>query len=395
MYKINENDLHFFRIPVSSGRNNNKLNILGEFLIAIDNHLIIHAKKFILKQGNIDLYNTKSHFIEENSSFKWRQKLFESLDIELKKRPCVKSNKLIQLNEMQIKIFNHFIKNNFMGKTFKSLIYLFKGNNAAGTMTNPDRAELICCNKNIKYNNLIMLMDLLDGTKDIESSLYFERNKLFESKNFGNTNEFLNHIKNIDADIYITLNLLEKNGRSNEKKNLMKEIKSNKNDLKKYTKIRYEFTKILQQLRAEYVRNVNKIVNKPFPDEEVQENAHIYAVKWIIEDAIDQSKKAYFSKNSKKFEKFKKEVKDQYNFLNLSNALHYYFDGSTSLDTNKIAITYDENNGELRYLKKIEDNQKYYFEKYKTINPDYLEKCKYYLKKRNEKLKINERLILY
>lgn len=110
----------------------------------------------------MDIYTTQSWIRKHNSNFLVRKELFEYIfddKIIQEPRPNLSANKLILLNDMEIKKLNEWFSLNYKS-TLKNIIAIIKGNNPGGSFTSPNNAEIVITNVDSFYKgNLIMFID--------------------------------------------------------------------------------------------------------------------------------------------------------------------------------------------------------------------------------------------
>ena len=140
--------------------NSARLRGILQFLADSNGHILSWKINFL--EVWMDIYTTQSWIRKLNSNFLVRKELFEYIfddKIIQEPRPNLSANKLILLNDMEIKKLNEWFSLNYKS-TLKNIIAIIKGNNPGGSFTSPNNAEIVITNVDSFYKgNLIMFID--------------------------------------------------------------------------------------------------------------------------------------------------------------------------------------------------------------------------------------------
>lgn len=103
-----------------------------QFLADSNGHILSWKINFL--EVWMDIYTTQSWIRKQNSNFLVRKELFEYIfdgKIIQEPRPNLSANKLILLNDIEIKKLNEWFSLNYKS-TLKNIIAIIKGNNPGG-----------------------------------------------------------------------------------------------------------------------------------------------------------------------------------------------------------------------------------------------------------------------
>ncbi|MGX9358681.1 MAG4270 family putative restriction endonuclease [Mycoplasma sp. 128] len=403
MFKIDKNT-RIFKIPLCSKSYINKRS-RGEKVL-FDLYIVFDTKFLYIKtwyanflEAQIDLYTTPSHFKTNPKNFRHRKQLLEErLGFKIQERPDRKAKLIKTLDDKQLKSLEYYVNNNYFedGCTLKGLIYLFKGNNPGGSVTNPSSSEIVSLPS--KKDNFTIINPALAFDSvflDTDDFKYQNLNEFLtintRKNNVESFNDFLEYIKSDCEFLYNLIKLLNKYDKSlkNQKDIEIKMLreKTLKKSEKYYWFIQYIKDEAKKQ-RAQYRDKTSEwLVFENFAVEAI-EKAHIYNVSWIKRDAIEyahQNTSWKKSKLEKEINNILSDISNKYNFLNLDATVHKMFDG--------YKFTFDAENGNQVILDDtIAKNERIatYLEPYKQIEHSKLNnELKKFISKRNDYLSKN------
>ncbi len=336
----------------------------GDLVFISNKHGVIYDWKINFKEIHVDLFTTKSWFFKKSSKFKIREKLFNELDLKQIKRPLKNSNKIIKLDDFQVKITNEFFNNrNKYNSTIKNIVGILKGNNPGGEAKKPSSAELII-NLDLNTKNFIILIDDLIMKEKLKFDVAIFGSKTIELEKFIQLNE----------TIESAFNFMQQEKDENDFKEYLSNIKEY---YKKYNDNFKKVEKIIKSERSKYSKNIDKsIINFPFQFQNKSQfqKCHIYQIHQIKEQMI------YQLHECKPIKKYIKMISDPQNFLPLTEEVHRKFDANDF--TYKLDGTIWPLNELGHEFVKNELNQKY-----KKIDDFFLnEQRKKYLECRNKNL---------
>lgn len=361
----------------------------GKIYIKNDQNSMIHDYYIIFDKVGIDIMTTDSWFEKKTPSFRIREKVFEYVGLEKQeKRNGIRTNhKIRELSEEELLKFNESMNSIAKNKTtVKNFIGIIKGSNPSGEIKNPKSAQMIIGDEDSKYRNFLPVLDKLieieveKDAKEEKIDMQTIKEAIDIWSNF--ENQDINSFFNNNSLLKSIINKIQKGSSEKEKKEIYKNLDSL---LDKYNqKNKWIKNKIVEN-RSLYAKNINaKSAFDNNKKADIEENAHIYAVKWIKKEIMKIMMKVKDDKtsweNNKEIKNQLKKVSDPYNYLNLAPTEHARFDKLhfTYLEDGRISIL----NGSLNILE--------IKEKYHRINPNYLtEKTKKYIQERNNFLNID------
>lgn len=299
------------------------------------------------EKATIDLYTTNSWFNAKSSLHKkylLRKKLFDKLRVEQRPRNSVKNHKLITLNHDQIKIIQNYFNSSEYNSTIYEIISLFKGSNPSGTNKNPDAAQIWEIDSGHNYNINIFLRYFIDKNNTSGRKYTNQNEKLWEN----------NSSESITIDTYLNIfprikeifSLFQKSNSNNDNmklaskyaKSLMKDTKSVEND------VNNEYENYKTNINSYYL-NMNNAYERIFSRSTYShsltiglQKAHILP-RWFIKRMMLKS-----INNQNKYNKWRKMISDQFNFLPLDSNTHNAYDRDLKNDL------YWDTNGKLSSL---------------------------------------------
>ena len=340
----------------------------GDLVFISNKHGVIYDWKINFKEIHVDIFTTKSWFLKKSSKFKIREKLFNELGLKQIKRPLKSLNKIIKLNDSQVKTVNNFFNNrNKYNSTIKNIVGILKGNNPGGEAKKPSSAELII-NSNLNTKNFIILIDDLMMKEKLSEKIQFS--VLCINVETIKLEDFIQLNETIES----AFNFMQQEKDENDFKEYLFSIK------KYYKKYNDNFKKaeeIIKSERSKYSKNIDKsIINFPFQfkNKSQFQKCHIYQIHQIKEQMI------YQLHECKPIKKYIKMISDPQNFLPLTEEVHRKFDAND--------FTY-KSDGRIWPLNELghEFVNNELDEKYKKIDDFFLNKQrKKYLECRNKNL---------
>ena len=335
------------------------------YLVFISNkHGVIYDWKINFKEIHIDIFTTKSWFFKKSSKFEIRKKLFNELGLKQLQRPLKNSNKIIKLNDFQVKITNEFFNNrNKYNSTIKNILAILKGNNPGGEAKKPSSAELII-DWDLNTKNFIILIDDLIMKEKLKFNVAILGSEVITFKKFIKLNKTLE-------------NAFDFMQQEKDEKNFKEYLSNIKDYYKKYNDNVKKVERIIKSERSKYSTNIDKTINNfpfQFKDKSQFQKCHIYEIHQIKEQMI------YNLHEYKPIKNLKKMISDPQNFLPLTEEVHRKFD--SNYFTYKLDGTiWPVNELGFEFIKNELDK------KYKKIDSFFLSKQrKKYLEYRNKNL---------
>ena len=336
----------------------------GDLVFISNKHGVIYDWKINFKEIHVDLFTTKSWFFKKSSKFKIREKLFNEINLKQLERPLKSSNRIIKLDDFQVKTVNNFFNNrNKYNSTIKNIVGILKGNNPGGEAKKPSSAELII-DSNLNTKNFIILID----------DLIMKEKLKFDVAIFGSKEMKLEKFIELNETLESAFNFMQQEKNENDFKEYLSNIKEY---YKKYNENVKKVEKIIKSERTKYSTNIDKsIINFPFQfkNKSQFQKCHIYQIHQIKEQMI------YQLHECKPIKEYIKMISDPQNFLPLTEEVHRKFDANDF--TYKLDGTiWPLNELGLEFIKNQLD------EKYKKIDDFFLNKQrKKYLECRNKNL---------
>lgn len=340
----------------------NRSKFLGQIKFIHDKNGIIYDYIIEFKSLSIDIYTTKSWFENKNKNYLRRKALFEKLEPLFKQEIRPEKglrNKVVELSENNLKIFNNFINyktQNLNLETLKSIIALIRGNNPSGEIQNHKSGQMLLVYKNKKYNFVTFFKLFKNKNTNVNKK---QANMIYESENL--KDDYLESVSEITKKIFFDFN---QNLTVDEFKIIEKNIELQmKKTFHSFQKIDQDIHKQRRKFRT---NNENTFSWKYTPD---LEKAHIlpvsYSKKKLMEIVFSSSFKHKYHDSvfeSDEYQKFLGFISDKYNFLFLHKTMHFLFD--------KLSFTYSANSGKIKKIiidELDENNIENFFKKYENL----------------------------
>ncbi|AUM62773.1 MAG4270 family putative restriction endonuclease [Spiroplasma monobiae] len=354
----------------------NSAKFKGNLQIISNDFGIIKDWKIEFKEVWIDIFTTPRWFSDKPSLFKYRERLFEELNLIQEHRPSKRSSNLYKLSDNELIIFNNFLNSKEKyGSTLKNIVGVIKGNNPGGEAAKPSSAEMIIDGfEDIGIRNFIILFDDLCLYKLDYFDLYKINAEEITLEKFVNLNDALKGV----------FEFMQKEKQYTDFLVYLVQMKKYYN---KYNGIAKKGEELAKRARKRFSMNVDTYYKKnkislPFGfdinDNSKYQKCHILEYHIIKDNII----KLLFSDNKANIEDYLDMISDPENFIPLPEEIHRKFDSNIFYyDTNGVAIPLGE---EGKYFLNREENLKF-----NHINKEFLTKRKtWYIEKRKEQIKI-------
>ena len=284
----------------------------GDLEFISNKHGVIYDWKINFKEIHVDIFTTKSWFFKKSSKFQIREKLFNELCLKQLQRPLKNSNKIIKLDDFQVKIVNNFFNNrNKYNSTIKNIVGILKGNNPGGEAKKPSSAELII-DWDLNTKNFIILID----------DLIMKEKLKFDVAIFGSKEMKLEKFIELNETLESAFDFMQQEKDENDFKEYLSNIKEY---YKKYNENVKKVEKIIKSERSKYSTNIDKTINNfpfQFKNKSQFQKCHIYQIHQIREQMI------YQLHECKPIKKYIKMISDPQNFLPLTEEVHRKFDAN-------------------------------------------------------------------
>lgn len=350
----------------------------GDLTIFSNEFGIIYDWRINFSSLYIDVCTTESIMKERKLRYKRREELLSLIGLKQRTRKVIngkKENDIIELSTSQIReVESYFNDRTKYMSTLKNIVGIIKGNNPTGEFAKPESAEMICSDKKV-IKNFLLLIDELTDFNPLDNKGKALNPECYQAEEIS-----IVEFANLNHRIKNSFNYLQLNKSSDEYEHWVNSIKEYVSQFK----VRHnEIKKAITRARQKYIFNLSSYNENAFDDfipNDEGEKAHIYDVWRIKEEAIklyDKGREAWMKKIA--------EIEDPNNYIPLDRTIHHHFDSNKityDLDGNLIPV--DERGQELVH-NVLERNPHY--SKFFKINCTFLNsKRKEYLLRRNKKV---------